>query len=305
MNAPVNSACILKMTSDIKFPVGVIDVGSNSVRLMISTEKTKNKFLITTRLAEGKANNRLAKSSVLRTANAVALFFDKAIKDGCESVFIFATASVRNSLNGNELVEEVKRLTGVEVDVVSGELEAELALIGALNGVDGGVIDIGGASTEIAYKQNGEKIYGVSYPIGAVSLKNELGRDKALIINRLQNTLKGAKLRFMGDFYAVGGTCSTLSAIDLKLDGYDACKIHGHYLSKESVKSLSEELFSLSVEEIKSLYPIASARADVIAGGAQILYEVMACYNIAGVIVSESDNLEGYLEYLKNEKTNR
>jgi exopolyphosphatase/pppGpp-phosphohydrolase len=70
--------------------VAVIDIGSNSVRLMLKNGSNKQKFLITTRLAEGKVNGALSKISMDRTANAVAVLFDKAIKNGAEEVFVFS-----------------------------------------------------------------------------------------------------------------------------------------------------------------------------------------------------------------------
>lgn len=291
------------MNSNISYPVAVIDVGSNSVRLLIDTGNKKQKFLITTRLAEGKIESRLANASILRTVNAVALFFEKAIKEGCNSVFIFATAAVRNSENGKDFVSAVKKLTGLGVDVVSGEIEAELAVLGALKGQNGGVIDIGGASTEVAFSEDGETVYSVSYKVGAVSLYGDFARERDKIKNYLSSTIKGARRLFKGDFYAIGGTVTTLASIDLKLTEYEPDKTNGHYLSLETIKKLSNELFSLTPDEIALKYPTAKSRVDVIAGGSEILLSVLTAYGINGVIASESDNLEGYLEYvLKNEE---
>lgn len=291
------------MKNKILYPVAVIDVGSNSVRLMIDTGSEKRKYLITTRLAEGKIENRLANASILRTVNAVALFFEKAIKEGCKSVFIFATAAVRNSENGAEFVNAVKKVTGVDVDVVSGEVEAELAVLGALKGKDGGIIDVGGASTEVAFSEGGQTVYAVSYKVGAVSLFCDFARDRNKIKEHLSCTIKGIKRLFKGDFYAVGGTVTTLASIDINLKEYQPDKIDGHYLSLDRIIEISNELFSLTPDEIAVRYPTAKSRADVISGGAEILISALSAFGIGGVIVSESDNLEGYLEYLlKNEE---
>ena len=291
------------MKNSISYPVAVIDVGSNSVRLMTDTGSLKRKYLITTRLAEGKIENRLANASILRTVNAVALFFEKAIKEGCKSVFIFATAAVRNSENGIDFVSAVKKLTGVDVHVVSGDLEAELAVLGALKGVSGGIIDVGGASTEVAFNEGGQTVYSVSYKVGAVSLFCDFSRERDKIKGYLSSTIKGVRRLFKGDFYAIGGTVTTLASIDLNLKEYQPNKIDGHYLSLDRIIKISNELFSLTPNEIAVRYPTAKSRADVISGGAEILVSVLSAYGINGVLVSESDNLEGYLEYLlKNEE---
>lgn len=290
------------MKTKFSYPVAIIDVGSNSVRLMIASEIGKQKYTLTSRLAEGMINNRLATTSILRTANAVALFFDLALSKRCKSVFIFATAAVRNSDNGDLFCAKVKGMTGLDVHVVSGELEAELALLGALNGKDGKVVDIGGASTEVAFKENGEIVYFESYKVGAVHLKDLYGRDKNSIVFNLQNTFKAPRRTYSGDVFAVGGTVSTLASMLLKLEKFESEKVHGYFISKQALACLVDELFELSFEEISQKYPTAKPRADVISGGAQILYELLNCYNFNGVYVSESDNLEGYLEYLKNEE---
>lgn len=285
------------------YPVAIIDVGSNSVRLMVKGCGVKNKYLITTRLADGKVNNILAESSVLRTLNAVEVFFDKAIKSGCNSVFIFATAAVRNAENGSYFTELVKQKTGLTVDVISGELEAELALLGALNGGDGGVIDIGGASTEVAVKENGQLNYLISHNVGAVSLHNSVDRDKEKIAEFLSQLIKGVRRKFSCDFTCVGGTVTTLATIALGIKEYNGDMVSGYTLNFKEVESIANTLINLSPKEIFDRYPTARSRADIIAGGAFILLSVMKAYGIEKVRCSDSDNLEGYLEYLTlNEK---
>ena len=286
----------------IDYPVAIIDVGSNSVRLMIKSDSGKNKYLITTRLAEGKVDNILAESSVLRTLNAVEVFFEKAIKSGCKSVFIFATAAVRNSKNGSYFTELVKQKTSISVDVVSGETEAELALYGALGVSDGGIIDIGGASTEVAVKEGGQTVFAISFDVGAVSLHNLAGGNHDKIMEILAEKIKGVKRKFAGDFYCVGGTVTTLATIVLGLNTYDAKKVSECVLNFKEVESLAKMLINMSPKEIYDKFPTARSRADIIAGGAYILLSVMQAFGIEKVHTSDSDNLEGYLEYLNNEK---
>ena len=296
MNAQENSAYISQVKKTKM--IAVIDIGSNSVRLMVKDGSNKQKFLITTRLAEGKVNGALSKISMDRTANAVAVLFDKAIKMGAEEVLVFATAAVRNSVNGSDFTSLVFEKTGLKVDVVSGDLEANLAIRGALNGQDGGVIDIGGGSTEIAFSQGGEVVYSQSYPFGAVSLNGLFNGDKQSISTFLQNSLKGVRRAFNGKVYGVGGTITTLSLINLKINEYQAELVESKPLSVNELFAIKEELFSLTPSEIREKYPIASSRADIIAGGAEILYSVMACYGISEVWGSDGDNLEGYLEHV-------
>ena len=85
-------------------------------------------------------------------------FYQRAKNEGTKSVYAFATAAVRSAENGDEFVKRVKELCPLAVDVVSGEREAELGVLGALTG-DGAVLDIGGASTELVVRKEGEIVY--------------------------------------------------------------------------------------------------------------------------------------------------
>lgn len=285
--------CILKMKTN--FSVGIIDIGSNSVRLM-TVGKKKSKYLIITRLAEGKKGSELNEESMKRTAAAVKSLISLAREQGVQKIAVFATAAVRNSTNSFIMIEEIRRETGAPVEIVSGEVEAELAALGALDG-DGGVIDIGGASTEICIKENKETVYKVSYDVGAVNLYGKFSRDRAEIEKYLSSLIKGIRRRFDLGFKVIGGSACTLAAIALNLKEYNPELVHGYFLTKEKLLAVANELYGLTVEEIKERYPFASQRADVIAGGASILLVVMTALSLSGVTVSENDNLEGYLKY--------
>ena len=116
--------------------VCVIDVGSNSVRIMFSENGlTIKKNNIVTRLGKGVNDYPfLLTSSMQKTVDAIKLFHAQAKEYGAEKVYIFATAAVRSAKNKQEFIDFVKKETGLTVDVISGEQEAKLGLLGALNG---------------------------------------------------------------------------------------------------------------------------------------------------------------------------
>ena len=278
--------------------IAVIDVGSNSVRLMFLADgKILYKLLNTTRLGEGIAFSPFLKSEAIeRTAKAVAEYVEKAKAEGAEGVFAYATAAVRSAKNGAEFVRRVDELCGVKVEVLSGEEEAEIGLAGALGTRDGGVIDVGGASTEVIVRKNGKLVYEKSVDIGVVRLKDTCGRDKRALE---QASLKavdayGNVPTACVDFYAIGGTATTLAALFLKLKAYDPQKITGTLLTQTDLKALADELLSLSVEKIAAHPCVSPKRADVIAGGAVLFSVLTQSLGIEKIIVSDSDNLEGY-----------
>lgn len=281
--------------------IGIIDIGSNSVRLALSADgKTLYKRIKTTRLSDGLSlTGRLNAAAIERTARAVADFKAEAERDGAKKIYAFATAAVRSSVNGNEFTEYTKNRYGIEIDVISGETEAQIALLGALGNSDGGIIDLGGASCEVTVRENGDMIYAKSVDVGAVRLLDTCGRDR----DKLEKYIAG-KLKNYGNFdaskyamYGVSGTATTLAAVKQNLKEYDPAIVHGTVLTVEEVGRLAERFLSMTVGQIKELGEVVVWRADVIGGASLFLYRLMQYMRIDKITVSENDNLEGYLIY--------
>ena len=275
----------------------VIDVGSNSVRLMfVADGKVLYKALNTTRLGEGLAEKPLLKPEAIeRSAVAVCDFYNKAVQEGAKKVLCFATAAVRSAENRQVFLDKVYALCGLKIEVISGEEEAEIGILGALGNRDGGVIDIGGASTEIVVKKDGSLIYKKSVNIGVVRLKDMCGRDKAL----LEKVSAEASAQYgeipLGDtIYGIGGTATTLAAQVIGLETYSSEKITGAVVTAEEMQAMADKLLSMSVEEIASLPCMPKGRADVLTGGAVLFTVLMKKLGFKRLIVSDRDNLEGY-----------
>ena len=278
---------------------GVIDIGSNSVRLMLADEnKTLYKKVKTTRLAEGMGEQLLLKAEPIeRTAHAVSFFKQQAINDGAQKVFAFATASVRQASNAKEFLLAVKKLCGLDVEVVSGQMEATLGANGALNGKDGAIIDVGGASTEISVIKDGKMIYCKSIDLGVVKIKDAVGQNFDAVTE-----LVGQKIESFGEipfskFYGIGGTATSLAGILLELEPYDRNKVHGYEVSLEQIIELNKKLFSMTEQEKRKLKGLQPERAGVIAGGCAVILAVLKKVGATFFTVSENDNLEGYLAY--------
>ena len=279
--------------------ISAIDVGSNSVRLMVMADgKTLYKQLDTTRLAEGLAQSGVLKPEAIeRTARAVQIFAAAAELNGAGTPYVFATAAVRSSKNGADFVARVKALTGIDVDVLSGEEEAACGILGALRGRDGGIIDLGGASTEITLQQGGKTLYSKSVNIGTVRLFDMAGQDRSALQAAIDNSLNGyGSLSLDGkDIYGIGGTATSLAALYYELEKYDPKVVEGTVLTREWLCAEAEKLLSLTVEERRALRGMEPRRADVIAGGCLLMYSILNRFNADRITVSESDNLEGYV----------
>lgn len=276
-----------------------IDIGSNSVRLAtVKDGKTLYKRLATTRLGEGiSSSGRLNAQAVDRTARAVADFVHSAQREGADKIYAFATAAVRSSSNGAEFLLAVKKLCGIEVEVLSGAAEAKCGVLGAVKGGDGGIIDVGGASTEVSVKRANTLIYTESVDIGAVRLLDIAGRDIAALGKVIDEKTAG-----YGSFdasaykmYAIGGTATTIASVKQALKVYDPEITDGTRVSVEEVMEMAERLLSLGVEQVKNITGMEPRRADVIGGGCLLMGKVMRRFNVAEITVSESDNIEGYI----------
>lgn len=276
---------------------GVIDVGSNSVRLMISEgARSLHKTVKTTRLAEGMGEDRLlTPAAIERTVLAVSFFVEKAKSECVDKIFVFATAAVRQAQNGNQFVLAVKDACGVEVDVVSGEEEAVLGYVGALTGADGGVIDVGGASAEVITVFDGQKIYSKSINIGAVKITDVCGQERSVAEKFVSENLKDFGDIPKSNYRAIGGTATSIAAMIQELEVYDATKVDGFVVEKEVLSSLVDKLYEMSVEQRKNLKGLQPERAKVINGGALVLLRLMEKIGLSQLVVSEKDNLEGYI----------
>lgn len=275
----------------------VIDIGSNSVRLLLWVDGCSvYKKINTTRLGSGvEKDGALSEEAIARTVSAVSQFYAQALHDGAECVYAFATAAVRSAKNGKDFVWAVKNSCGLDVDVISGEEEARIGFLGALEGRDGGVIDVGGASSEVTVGKNGEIIYAVSADVGAVRLKDACGENFAALERFI-----GERISVYGtiprcEMTAVGGTATTLAALVGQVEPYDPRKTHGTVIQTENVLSWSKKLLSMRQEERLQLKGMDKNRADILGGGLLLLYSILCKAGAERFTVSEKDNMEGYL----------
>lgn len=277
----------------------VIDVGSNSVRLgMIADGKTLYKRIETTRLGEGLSFSGVMKSKAIeRSARAVSAFYEAAEIEHADKTYVFATAAVRAAANGADFVERVKELCGLCVDVISGEKEAEIGILGALGYGDGGIIDLGGASTEITVRRDKKTVYSKSVNIGAVRLFDLAGRDRERLEKVISDKLPeyGAFFAKNDNMWGVSGTATTLAALKNGLKEYDASVVQGTVLTASEIEKYAEELLNTPVEDICKMCTVDIRRADIIGGGALLLARLLKRFEIEKIKVSDRDNLEGYL----------
>lgn len=280
--------------------ISAIDIGSNSVRLaLVSDGKTLYKRIRTTRLGEGLSfSGSMKDEAIERTALAVADFVNRAKAEKTDKLYAFATAAVRSASNKAQFLARVKELCGLEIDVISGETEAKIGILGALGNNDGGIIDVGGASTEVTFRAGGRTVYSKSVNVGTVRLFDLAARNKQQLLRIISE-----KIEEYGEFSAenvnmraIGGTATRLAAIKHNLLQYTPEVTDGTNFTVGELEKYADGLLSTSVEIIRA-NTICSASAEVIGGGCLLLAEIMKKLKIKSLTVSERDNLEGYIIY--------
>ena len=280
--------------------ISAIDIGSNSVRLaLVSDGKTLYKRIRTTRLGEGLSfSDSMKDEAIERTALAVADFVNRAKAEKTDKLYAFATAAVRSASNKAQFLARVKELCGLEIDVISGETEAKIGILGALGNNDGGIIDVGGASTEVTFRAGGRTVYSKSVNVGTVRLFDLAARNKQKLLRIISE-----KIEEYGEFSAenvnmraIGGTATRLAAIKHNLLQYTPEVTDGTNFTVGELEKYADGLLSTSVEIIRA-NTICSASAEGIGGGCLLLAEIMKKLKIKSLTVSERDNLEGYIIY--------
>ena len=290
--------------------VAAIDVGSNSVRLLVAGRSGGQLFPIytgrvVTRLLEGLTDGVLAEAAMTRTLSAIGRLANEARALGAGKIAGFGTSAMRDGFkNSRTLIDGAARM-GVALAVLSGEEEARLAYAGAAPAGSAGVIDIGGGSTEFMTGENGRVLAAASAQMGAVRLKaiaggerdpkKLLGIARAVLTDAAQTALKFPPA---DGWVAVGGTFTALAAMEQKLDRYDAASVQDFRLTAAAAAAWLTRLTGMTQEARLGIPGLIPERADIIPFGAAIVAACFTLINRPFVTVSDRDNLLGFLRGL-------
>ena len=221
--------------------VAVIDIGSNSVRLVVYRLEGRaiwtvyNEKVLAGLGSELTVTGRLAVKGVEAALGALRRF--SAVLDAAHpsSLFVAATAAVRDAVDGADFVGRVLAEAGLSVRVLSGEEEARYAALGVLAGApdaSGVVGDLGGSSLELTRVSGGRVGAGVSLPLGAFNLRSAEGFDIGKTRSRAVRVLADLAAGFEADtLYAVGGGWRNLALLQMRLTGYPLGIVHQYSIS--------------------------------------------------------------------------
>ena len=302
--------------------IGTIDIGTNSMRLLIAEYKegkivNRKKYVNTTRIGQGvDSNGYITDEAIERNINALVEFSNICKEENCKEVYCMGTSALRDSKNKELFIKLAKDKANINVDIISGEKESNLGFMGVLQGVENPedilVIDIGGGSTEfIIGNKNGIRFV-KSENVGALRMtekflkqdpinENEFKNMSDFIYEEIKDTLKYIEKDGVQKIVGIGGTITSLSAINQEMESYSMDKIHNSKITLSEIELILQNLKKMTLNDKKTLKGLQPKRADIITAGVEILYTIMKNIEIDEIIVSEYDNLEGLMcQNIKN-----
>ncbi len=297
-------------------PVAAIDLGSNTVRLLVASAQGEGitRHLVrqeTTRLGQAlRPGDFFIPEARERTWRVLESFRESAAALGAGRILVGATMAVRQAADGLEFMDTIRRDLGCETLILSGTQEAEVSTAGVLTALKpiperAVVFDLGGRSTEFALTAKGRIEGSVSLPLGALALSEaHLRTDppaeaetaacreaaKAILVNGLSPLAEKA---YGAVLVGTAGTTTTLAAMAQGLKEYRPELIDNFRLDRAALSNLFERMGSLPAAERARLDGLPSDRADVILGGAAAVLEIMDFLKTERLIVSDAGLLEG------------
>jgi exopolyphosphatase/guanosine-5'-triphosphate,3'-diphosphate pyrophosphatase len=268
--------------------LAAIDIGTNTVKLLVAARDGGKLTPLfedsqTTRLGEGvDKTSRLLPEAIERTAACVAAFAARARQLGASSIRAVATSSARDGENRDDFVRRVRELAGIEVEVISGEREAELIFAGVcsndhLRDTPLLVMDVGGGSAEFIVGRRGRLERRCSVHAGAVRMTERFLHSDPVApagFDAMMAHLRGLMEPALAQFdlagramLGTGGTITTAAAMDLRLAKFSVEAISNHPLSLSRLETMLGQLRGMTLAERRQLPGLPAARADIIIAG--------------------------------------
>lgn len=297
--------------------VAAIDCGTNSIRLLVAdvaggalSDVVREMRIV--RLGQGvDRTGRLAPEALERTRAALAGYAATIAGTGARQVRMVATSATRDAANRDDFVAMVRAELGADPEVITGEEEAALSFAGAASVLPDAagpllVADIGGGSTELVrgVPGSGEPLRAHSMDVGCVRMTERHLHDDPPSDAQVRATVDDVlaaidaaradvPLDAGATLVGVAGTVTTVAAVALGLERYDAAAIHGATLSAAQVADTTARLLAMTRAERAALPVMHPGRVDVIAGGALVLRTLVEQIGAESLVAGEHDILDG------------
>lgn len=298
-------------------PVAVIDIGSNSVRLVVYETLSRSLTPIFNEkvlCGLGRAvasTGRLDQNAVEKALAALVRFRTLCDILHAEQVLVMATAAARDAENGEDFVRRAEEICRTEVEVLSGRREAELAAMGVLAGFyrpDGLVGDLGGGSLELIEVKGEALSTGITLPVGGLTLqdasKRSIARAERLVRAAFDKVEQLPTARDRA-FYAVGGTWRALARLHLTQKKYPLRVMHAYTIPADEALAFCRKVSEADPGKLDFIDSVSSERRPLLAYGALVLEQIIARFEPRNVVVSALGVREGKLFSLMDDEVRR
>lgn len=288
--------------------VAVIDIGSNSVRLVVYESMARSLTTIFNEKAlcglgrEVQTTGLLAPSAVAKALTSLRRFRALCRVMKVSRLHAIATAACRDATNGPDFIARAERICGVPIEILSGPREAKLSALGVMSGIhkpDGIVGDLGGGSLELIDVKGNRIRRGLTLPLGSLALQDlshkSLKRAERIVRSSLSNVaqLKAGRGR---TFYAVGGTWRALARIHIIQSEYPLRVMHGYSIPARDALDFAQRLRRLvSANMLANIENVADARRPLLAYAALVLEYIIRVAQPSNIVFSTFGVREGLL----------
>lgn len=300
--------------------VGFIDLGTNSVRLLVVRLNINGTYTLITqqkeviRLGEGEhIENRLTQDAIDRATGIIIKLIELAKSRGTKEFVAVATSAAREASNGEELCNDIEKQTGVRINIISGEEEARLIWLGVSSGIDlrdekALFIDIGGGSTEIIVGNQYEPLFLRSLKLGAIRSTGTFisfekdGRITQVSLTKLKRHIDHEIVHITrqlkgSDVSRAYGSSGTILSLEMIAGSYKPL-VNRHtpgFLTTNELEIIISYLSGLPLEVRKQVQGLNPERADIIIAGAVILHEILKSSGLKGITTSSRSLRDGLL----------
>ena len=299
---------------DAAVRVAVIDIGTNSTRLLISdveganAEQVERRTTVTNMGRGVDHTNLICADAVEDVCRVIADYMARYEGMGAERVMAIATSAVREAANGEAFIAELRERFDLDTRLLTGEEEAHLTYLGATahraEGEPTLVFDIGGGSTELIVGTGMHVGFHTSLQAGTIRQSerhltsdppdpHELEDLASEVRNLIDGAVAEQPAAAPARAIAVAGTPTSLAAVDQALEPYDPGRVHGYRLGMRKIQRMLSKLSSLPLAERLRVPGLHPGRAPTIVAGAVILVQVMRAFGLEEIEVSELDILHG------------
>ena len=295
-------------------PIAVVDISSNSVRLVVYESLTRSPAALFNEKAlcglgrEVQSTKLLAPDAVDHALASLKRYSALCDTMGVKKIYAIATAACREAKNGRAFVKLAQRTIGAEIDVLSGGREAELTALGVISGVhraDGVVGDLGGGSLELVEVHGTRARHGVTRPLGGLALADISARSLKKAEKFVKKTLSALPVLKAGQgrrFYAVGGTWRSLARLHMWQTGYPLHVMHGYAIDADEALEFARLVHRVDVETLSNIEVVANARRPLLPYAALVLEYILRIAKPRQVVFSALGVREGLLYALLKQR---